>query len=55
MLEETHMGKRRWKDPETGRMIPGVSALDKVECREARELEEADWEQVEDPGQDLLV
>lgn len=50
LLEESHMGKRRWKDPETGRMIPGGSALDKVECREEQELEEAGWEQVEVQG-----
>jgi hypothetical protein len=50
LLEESHMGKRRWKDPETGRMIPGGSALDKVECREEQELEEAGWEQVEVHG-----
>jgi hypothetical protein len=40
------MGKPRWKDPETGRMIAGGSALDKLECRAEQELEEAGWEQV---------
>ena len=50
LLEESHMGKRRWKDPETGRMIPGGSALYKVECREEQEIEEAGWEQVEVQG-----
>jgi hypothetical protein len=45
--EESHVGKRRWKDPDTGRAMPGDAALDQVERREEQELEEAGWEQVE--------
>jgi hypothetical protein len=45
--EASHVGKRRWKDPDTGRAMPGGAALDKVERREEQELEEAGWEQVE--------
>ena len=47
---ESHLGKRRWRDPETGRVIPGGAALDKVERREEQELEEAGWERVEAQG-----
>jgi len=47
---ESHIGKRRWRDPETGRVIPSGAALDKVERREEQELEEAGWEQVEVQG-----
>src|SRR5215217_9519633 len=43
--EESHVGKRRWKDPDTGRAMPGGAALDRVERREERELQEAGWEQ----------
>jgi hypothetical protein len=43
---ESHLGKRRWRDPETGRVIPGGAALDKVERSEEQELEEAGWERV---------
>jgi len=39
--EESHVGKRRWKDPDTGRAMPGGAALDQVERREERELKEA--------------
>ena len=45
--EESHVGKRRWKDPDTGRTMPGGTALDKVERREEQELEDAGWERVE--------
>jgi hypothetical protein len=48
---ESHLGKRRWKDPETGREMPGGSALDEVERREEKELEEAGWERVETGGE----
>jgi hypothetical protein len=48
--EDSHLGKRRWMDPETGRVIPGGAALDKVERREEQELEEAGWERVEGQG-----
>ena len=39
--EESHVGKRRWKDPDTGQAMTGGAALDQVERREERELEEA--------------
>jgi hypothetical protein len=47
---ESHIGKRRWRDPEDGRVMPGGAALDKVERREEQELEEAGWERVEAQG-----
>jgi hypothetical protein len=50
LLEESHVGKRCWKDPDTGRSMPGGAALDKVERREEQELEDAGWEQVEVQG-----
>jgi hypothetical protein len=49
--EEWRLGKRRWKDPDTGRTMPGGAALDRVERREERELEEAGWERVEVGGE----
>ena len=49
--EESHVGKRRWKDPDTGRVMPGGAALDKVERREEQELEDAGWERVEVEGE----
>ena len=33
---ESRVGKRRWKDPDTGRVMPGGSALDRVERREEK-------------------
>ena len=48
---ESHLGKRRWKDPDTGRTMPGGTALDKVERREEQELEDAGWERVEVKGE----
>jgi hypothetical protein len=47
---ESHIGKRRWRDPENGRVMPGGAALDKVERTEEQELEEAGWERVEAQG-----
>jgi hypothetical protein len=47
---ESHVGKRRWRDPDTGRVLPGGAALDEVERREEQELEEAGWERVEVEG-----
>jgi hypothetical protein len=49
--EESHVGKRRWRDPDTGRVLPGGDALDKVERREEQALEEAGWERVEVGGE----
>jgi hypothetical protein len=51
LAEESRLGKRRWKDPDTGRTMPGGAALDKVERSEEQELEEAGWEQVEVEGE----
>ena len=48
---ESRVGKRRWKDPDTGRVMPGGTALDEVERREAQELKEAGWERVEVEGE----
>jgi hypothetical protein len=42
--EPSPTGKQRWQDPETGRMIPGASALEEAKRREARDLEQAGWE-----------
>jgi len=49
--EESRLGKRRWKDPDTGHTMPGGAALDKVERREEQELEDAGWERVEVEGE----
>jgi len=49
--QESRVGKRRFRDPETGRVMPSGSALDEVERREAQELEEAGWERVEVEGE----
>ena len=43
---ESRLGKRRWRDPETGRVMPGGAALDTVERREEQELEGAGWKRV---------
>ena len=48
---ESRVGKRRWKDPDTGREMPGGSALDEVELREEKELAGAGWERVETGGE----
>jgi hypothetical protein len=48
--EDSHVGKRRWKDTDTGRVMPGGTALDEVERREEQALEEAGWERVELEG-----
>jgi hypothetical protein len=45
--EASPTGKQRWQDPETGRMIPGASALEEAKRREARDLEQAGWEREE--------
>jgi hypothetical protein len=48
--EESRLGKRRWRDPDTGHTMPGGAALDRVERREVQELEDAGWERVEVEG-----
>ena len=48
---ESRVGKRRFRDPKTGRVMPGGTALDEVEGREEEELEEADWERVDLGGE----
>jgi hypothetical protein len=50
VLEESRLGKRLWRDPETGRMTLGGSALAKVERAEEQELERAGWERLEVGG-----
>src|ERR671921_574433 len=47
---ESHRGKRRYRDPDTGHTMPGGAALDKVERREEQELEDEGWERVEVEG-----
>jgi hypothetical protein len=47
---ESRLGKRRWKDPDTGRVTPGGTSLDRVERSEEQELEDAGWERVELEG-----
>ena len=47
---ESRLGKRRWKDPDTGHTMPGGTALDRVERREEQELEDEGWERVEVEG-----
>ena len=49
--ESSPTGKQRWRDPETGRMIPGANALEEVRRREARDLEGAGWEREEVDGE----
>jgi hypothetical protein len=49
--EESRTGKRLWRDPETGRITPGGSALYRVERAEEVELEETGWERVEIEGE----
>ena len=44
VAEESRTGKRLWRDPETGRITPGGSALGRVERAEEEELERAGWE-----------
>ena len=50
LAEESRVGKRRFRDPETGRVMAGGSALDEVVLREGQELEEAGWERVDLEG-----
>jgi hypothetical protein len=49
--EEFGAHKRRWRDPMTGRAMPGGTALDEAERREERELAEAGWERVDVEGE----
>ena len=49
--EASPTGKQRWRDPQTGRMIPGANALEEVKRREAGELEEAGWKLEEIEGE----
>ena len=51
MPVESRLGKRRFRDPDTGRVMPGGAALDKVERREEQELENEGWERVEVGGE----
>ncbi len=49
--ETSPTGKQRWRDPQTGRMIPGANALEEAKRREAWELEEAGWKREEIGGE----
>ena len=49
--EASPTGKQRWQDPQTGRLLPGTSALQEVQRREEKDLEEAGWEREEVEGE----
>ncbi len=49
--EVSPTGKQRWRDPQTGRMIPGANALKEAKRREERDLEEAGWKREEIEGE----
>ena len=46
--EASPTGKQRWRDPETGRMIPGANALE--EAGGEGSLEDAGWKREEVGG-----
>jgi ectoine hydroxylase-related dioxygenase (phytanoyl-CoA dioxygenase family) len=47
-LEVTRAGKRFWKEPGTERRLSGDHAVELVRQKEARILEAAGWERVEE-------
>ena len=49
--EKSPTGKRLWRDPKTGHITLGGSALDGVERAEEEELERAGWERVQIEGE----
>jgi len=49
-LEVTPAGKRLWKEPGTERCLSGDHAFALVKQKEARILEAAGWERVEEVG-----
>ncbi len=51
-LEVTRAGKRLWREPDTGRPLPGDHAFELVRQKEARTLEEAGWERAEVVGRE---
>lgn len=52
ILEVTPVGKRYWREPGTGRRLSGDHAFSLVRQKEARTLEEAGWERVEEVGRE---
>lgn len=49
--EASPTGKQRWQDPETGRMTPVGTALDRLERRQEQELQKAGWKRQEIEGE----
>jgi hypothetical protein len=49
--ETSPTGKQRWQDPQTGRMTPVGTALDRLERRQEQEIEEAGWRRQEIEGE----
>ncbi len=49
-LEVTRAGKRFWKEPGNGQRLSGDDAFELVRQKEARILEAAGWERVEEVG-----
>jgi hypothetical protein len=49
-LEVTQAGKHLWREPDTGRRLSGDHAFELVRQKEARTLQEAGWEHVEEVG-----
>ena len=45
--EASPTGKQRWQDPETGRITPVGTALDRLERRQEQELQKAGWKRQE--------
>jgi len=50
VLEEGPEGERLWREPGTGRLLPGDRADELVRQQEGRELREAGWEPEEVEG-----
>ena len=51
-LEVTPAGKRFWREPGTERRLSGDHAVELVRQKEARTLEEAGWERVDEVGRE---
>jgi hypothetical protein len=49
-LERSGAGKRLWRHPDTGRVLPEDHAMELVRREEERRLEEAGWEPVGSGG-----
>lgn len=52
ILEANTSGKRLWREPGTGRLLSGDHAVALLRRKEARALEEAGWERVEEVGRE---